>query len=116
VRVVVAAIVAIGSGTACSANDDIPAPIVSSVVPDTAPVGSVVTVSGSYFCQRPPSKSEDPTCTAIGTVRFGALSGIPSVYTDTTIMVEVPAGASGVVDLSVTAAGRTSNSITFTAQ
>jgi hypothetical protein len=49
-------------------------------------------------------------------VQFGALAGTPSVYTDTSIMVEVPAGASGRADITITAAGRTSNSIEFTAQ
>jgi hypothetical protein len=102
---------------ACSANDDIPAPIVSSVVPDHAPVGTIVVVNGSYFCQRPGSGSaEDPTCpSVVGTVRFGAVPGTPSSYTDVAIMVEVPLGLSGSADVSVTAGGRTSNSVAFTA-
>ena len=37
----------------CSASDDIPAPLISSVQPDSAPGGAVVVVNGSYFCQRP---------------------------------------------------------------
>jgi hypothetical protein len=99
---------------ACSANDDIPAPIVSAVVPDHAPANSVVVVSGSYFCGRPRSAVEDPTCAVSGAVHFGAVPGTPSTYTDVSIMVEVPAGASGATDVTVTAAGRTSNAVAFT--
>jgi len=112
-RVLLVALVALA---ACSANDDIPAPIVASVVPDVAAAGTVVVVNGSYFCQRPNTGSEDPTCAIVGAVHFGAALGTPSTYTDTSIMVEVPAGASGSAPVDVTAAGRTSNSVAFTAQ
>ncbi len=97
----------------CSLNEDIPAPHVSSVVPDHAAAGDVVMVNGDYFCQRPPS--DDPLCDITGTVTFSAAPGTPTMWTDTSIFVEVPAGITGTVDLAVTARGRTSNTIAFTA-
>jgi hypothetical protein len=104
----------LSSLVACSARDDVPAPVVSSVVPNHAPANAVVMVSGSYFCQRPNVNPEDPTCPVTGTVLFGAVPGVPSTYSDVSIMVEVPAGASGATTISITAGGRTSNSIAFT--
>jgi hypothetical protein len=110
-RVVIIALLVAG----CSANDDIPSPMISSIVPDHGPGGSVVTVAGSYFCQRPDTGTDDPTCDISGIVDFGEAPGAPSSYTDTAIMVEVPAGITGAVDVTVVAAGRMSNSVTFTA-
>ncbi len=99
----------------CSAGDDVPSPLISNVVPDHAPAGEVVTVNGSYFCQRPANITDDPNCNVVGTVHFGAAPGTPTSWMDTAITVEVPLGASGPADVQVTAAGRTSNSIAFTA-
>ena len=101
---------------ACSANDDVPAPQLSSVVPAAAPAGSVVTISGDYFCQRPNTGNEDPLCDTTGVVNFGASPGPVTQWSDTTIMVEVPQGALGSVALSVTVKGRTSNPIAFRVQ
>jgi hypothetical protein len=100
---------------ACSANDDVPAPLVSSVVPDRAPAGALVTVNGDYFCQLP-GDMEDPLCDTVGQVQFGAAPGTPSLWSETQIMVEVPQGIAGDVPLTVIALGRASNAITFTAQ
>ena len=99
----------------CSANDDIPSPLISTVTPDQAPAGAQVTVAGSSFCQRP-GTSEDPTCATSGTVHFDTVPATPSLWTDTAIMVEVPPGISGRVGVTVSAAGRMSNSVEFTAQ
>lgn len=96
----------------CSANDDIPAPQVAAVTPDHAPVGAVVTVSGQYFCQTPPM--EDPNCGVAGTVHFGTIPATPSTWMDTAIMVEVPTGITGTVDVEVTAMGKQSNTVSFT--
>lgn len=101
----------------CAANDDIPTPMIAAVTPARAPVSTIVVVTGDYFCQRPHNTGqEDPTCPVAGTVRFGAVPGTPSVYTETQIMVEVPLGVSGRADVSITAAGRTSNSVVFVAE
>ncbi len=97
----------------CSANDDIPSPLVSALNPSHAPPAAVIMVTGDYFCQQP-IMGEDNVCDAVGTVNFGATPGIISAYTDTSIMVEVPDGLSVPVPVSVTAAGKTSNSVTFT--
>ncbi|HEY4240892.1 MAG TPA: IPT/TIG domain-containing protein [Kofleriaceae bacterium] len=109
----------IASAAACSANDDVPAPSVGSVIPDHAAAGALVTVNGMYFCQVPEDGSDDdpdPMCTSTGEVHFGAAPGTPTNWSDTSIQVEVPDGLSGAVDLSVIAGGRESNSITFTAE
>ncbi len=100
----------------CSANDDVPAPLIATVVPDQAPVGATVMVTGEYFCQQPNTGSDDPTCDVSGSVRFDVVPGTPSSWSDTAIMVEVPSGVSGAAPVSVIAAGRVSNSVAFTAQ
>ena len=107
---------AVATLVACSAADDIPAPHISSVVPAAAVPGAIVTVQGSYFCQRPNTGNEDPLCTSTGTVDFGASPGTVTLWTDTAIMVEVPQGALGAVALSVTVTGRASNPVSFTVQ
>ena len=71
-------------------------------------------LAGSYFCQRPPNGQEDPTCDAVGVVDFGTVPGTTTSWADNTIMVEVPHGNVGAVDVSVSAAGRISNAISFT--
>jgi hypothetical protein len=96
----------------CSANDDIPSPLIASLNPDHGPAGAVIMVSGQYFCQAP--VGDDPACDTIGTVSFNAVPGIVSAYTDDSIMVEVPAGNVGHVTVRVTAAGKTSNAAGFT--
>lgn len=98
----------------CSANDDIPSPLIAAVVPNQAPVGATVMVTGQYFCQQPDTGSDDPTCDVSGSVRFDIVPGTPSSWSDTEIMVEVPSGVIGRADVSVLAAGRTSNSVEFT--
>jgi hypothetical protein len=99
---------------ACSASDDVPSPLVASVSPDHGPSGSIVLVSGSYFCQRPNNGQEDPTCDAEGVVDFGTVPGITTTWADNAIMVEVPHSTTGDVDVSVVAGGRISNSVSFT--
>ncbi len=101
---------------ACSASDDIPAPLISSVQPDSATGGSVVVVNGSYFCQRPDTGQEDPICDTPGEVQFGESPATVTSYTDTTIMVEVPQDLIGMVSLDVVADGRESNEVTFTGE
>jgi hypothetical protein len=101
------------SAFGCSANDDVPAPQVSSVTPDQAAPGSTVVVNGSDFCQQA-ATSEDPlACDNMGGVVFGVEHATSVQYTDTSITVEVPGGA-GTVQLAVSVAGRTSNAISFT--
>ena len=101
---------------ACSASDDIPAPMISSVQPASAPGGSVVTVTGSFFCQQPDTGDEDPICDTPGEVQFGAAPGTITSWTDTAVMVEVPQALVGAVSLDLVANGRQSNSVTFTGE
>jgi len=98
---------------ACSAGDDVPAPMLTSIVPNHGPVGAIVTLGGAYFCQKA-NIGEDPTCNTIGTVRFGTAQGTISTWNDQQIMVEVPAASAGQVDVTVIAAGRVSNGVGFT--
>jgi hypothetical protein len=104
----------IGS-SACSANDDVPAPAISAVQPDHAAPGASVTVSGSSLCQTPRSGSDvDPlACEHVGTVMFDTAPGVATSYTDTAVVVEVPALAPGPRDVAVSVAGRSSNRIRF---
>jgi len=99
----------------CAANDDIPAPLIASIVPDHATAGAIVMIAGSYFCQRPANGQDDPTCDTAGSVDFGTVPGVATTWADDAIMVEVP-HASGDVDVSVAAAGRISNSVSFTVE
>jgi hypothetical protein len=102
--------------SACSANDDVPAPSISGMQPDHGMPGITVTVSGSYLCQQPRADGSDVdplACMHIGTVMFGTAPGVVVSYTDTMATVEVPALPSGTVDVSVSVTGRNSNRIGF---
>jgi hypothetical protein len=86
---------AVIAASACSANDDMPAPQISSVSPNHGPAGNVVLVSGSYFCHQP--ATEDPlSCSNIGSIEFGTSVAVASQYTDNSIMVDVPNGTGSV--------------------
>jgi hypothetical protein len=111
----VVAVLAFGRLAGCAAGDDVPPPRVASVEPDHAPGGALVTLHGNYFCQRP-GMSEDLLCDSIGDVHFGAAPGTPTLWSDTAISVEVPAGVAGRVDVTVIARGRTSNAVAFTVE
>lgn len=98
----------------CAASEDVPAPQVASISPARATPGTIVMLAGSYFCQRPDNGQEDPTCGSTGTVEFATVPAVSTTWADNAIMVEVPSGTTGTVDVSVTAAGRISNSLSFT--
>lgn len=101
---------------ACSANDDVPAPMLSGVTPDRAAAGTSVMISGSYFCGQPSTDSEDVdplACALTGFVRFGSSDGTLLQYTDTAITAEVPASSPGPTRLVVNVGGRISNAIVF---
>ncbi len=101
--------------SACSANDDVPAPAISVVQPDHAAPGATVTVSGSSLCQSPQSGSDvDPlACDHIGTVMFDTTPSVATSYTDTAAVVEVPSLPPGPLDIAISVAGRSSNSLHF---
>jgi hypothetical protein len=115
--VLVRALAVVASLFACSASDDIHAPSVAGVAPDHAMPGVTVAVQGSYFCQQPDSQGGDVdplACANVGNVAFGSQVVIPQQYTDTSIMVQVPQAAPGPTSVSVTVAGRVSNTVSFT--
>lgn len=102
--------------SACSGNDDVPAPSISGMQPDHGMPGITVTVSGSYLCQEPQTDGSDVdplACMHIGTVTFGTTPGVVLSYTDTMATVQVPALTSGAIDVGVSVAGRSSNRISF---
>jgi IPT/TIG domain len=102
--------------SACSANDDIPAPALSAVVPDAATAGTTVMVSGSALCQEPRTSDGDGDpleCQHLGTMMFNTAPGVVVSYTDTMVLVEVPALPPGGVSVRVSVAGRSSNSLGF---
>ncbi len=104
------------SASACSANDDIPAPSISGMQPDHGMPGITVTVAGSYLCQQPQSNGGDVdplACMNMGTVTFGTAPGVVLSYTDTMVTVQVPALTPGTIDVGVSVAGRNSNRISF---
>lgn len=100
---------------ACSANDDVPVPTSRAVQPDHAVPGATVTVSGSSLCQMPQSGSDvDPlACDHVGTVLFGTTPSLAASYGDTAVVVEVPSLPPGPLDLAISVAGRSSNSLQF---
>jgi hypothetical protein len=101
----------------CSANDDIPAPELGSIVPSQAAGGAIVAISGSYLCQEPSPGSDEPgfQCNSDGVISFGQTPATATTdWTDTGVMVEVPSIMSGSVSVTATMNGITSNSISFT--
>lgn len=97
---------------ACSANDDLPAPRISSVAPSHATPGTIVAIAGAYFCHQP-ADADPLACKNVGSVYFGQLVANVSQYTDSAVMAEVP-GGTGVVPVTVAVLGETSNAISFT--
>ncbi len=98
----------------CVNNDDVPPPRIGDVQPASAPPGSVVSISGSGFCQLPASMTGDPAACDPGAVDFDTVPATISTWDDRSIMVEVPAGATGAVTLVVIANARSSNGVAFT--
>ncbi|MEY2882202.1 MAG: hypothetical protein RLZZ15_4582 [Verrucomicrobiota bacterium] len=70
-------------------------PAITQVSPNNGPVGTVVSLTGSGF-------------SADSTVSFGGTAATATVVSPTSITVPVPSGVSGIVDITVTAAGGTS--------
>jgi len=102
--------------SACSANDDVPAPAIAAVSPDHAAPGASVTVSGSYLCQDPRAEGSDIdplACGHVGAVMFDAAPGRVISYTDTAVLVEVPSLAPGRFGVTISVAGRSSNRFGF---
>lgn len=97
---------------ACGGNADVPAPRISSVFPEEGPPGVQVMIEGSSFCQQP-QDDEDPTCANVGTVLFDQQPGEVLEYTDTSILVTVPAHDPGMVRVVVHVIGRTSDGAGF---
>ena len=111
-RIALALVVA----AACSANDDVPAPVLASATPDHAGVGAIVMLSGSYLCQQPEGSGDiDPlACAHTGQVTFGVVPAIVTQYTDSSVTTEVPDLPAGEVEVGVATGGRTTNTIDFT--
>jgi hypothetical protein len=98
---------------ACSANDDFPAPQISSVNPQQAAPGSSVVIAGSYFCHQSEEDEQAQPCTVMGTIYFGTTLATALQYEETSITAEVPDGV-GTADIAVLVAGEHSNTVSFT--
>ncbi len=103
---------------ACSANDDIPAPVLASATPSSANVGTIITLSGSYLCQQPEgSDDSDPlACAHTGAVTFGVVPANVTQYTDSSITAQVPDLPAGDSQIGVATGGRETNTIDFTVE
>jgi hypothetical protein len=103
---------------ACSANDDIPAPVLASATPASANVNTIITLSGSYFCQQPEGSADsDPlACAHTGAVMFGETPANATQYTDSSITTQVPEMPAGDTQISVATGGRETNTIDFTVE
>ena len=93
----------------CSAGEDVPEPLIASVMPDHAAPGASVMIVGDYFCQEPVGDQ----CDNAGTVAFDATPANVGMYSEHSIMVEVPRAMTGPVEVRVIADGRTSNAAEF---
>jgi YD repeat-containing protein len=92
------------SGTSNSVNFSvIPPPSISSLTPATGPVNTVVTIAGSGF--------GIPQGTSV--VKFNGTVATPTSWSDSSIVVPVPAGAT-TGPATIVAGGTTSNGVTFT--
>src|SRR5678815_2408246 len=98
---------------ACVANEEIPVPGITALMPGHGAPGSTVTVIGKYLCQQPPRDDPNLPCTHIGTVTFDVTSANVMSYTDTMARVEVPAVSPGRFDVIVSILGRSSNRMPF---
>jgi hypothetical protein len=78
-------------------------PLLASLTPTSAPVGTSITVAGSYF----------GATQGASTIAFNGVLASPSSWSDTQITVPVPSGASS-GNVIVTASGLTSNALPFT--
>jgi hypothetical protein len=99
---------------ACNAGEDIPPPMIATLVPDHGPVAASVMIQGDFFCHQHDDGEGDPiACAQTGSVTFDDTPAIAGVYMDRLIVVEVPDLPGGTYDVVVTVAGRRSNAPDF---
>lgn len=80
-------------------------PVITSVTPSAAAVGSLINIQGAYFTGTIPSTG----------VKIGGVSATTwNVVSDSLIVAEVPAGSAGSAPVTVTNANGTSNSFAYT--
>lgn len=109
------AVVALALVGACTANDDVPAPVLASVSPAQASVGATVVISGSYLCQQPDGSDLDPlACAHTGSVTFGVVPASVSEYMDSQVTAQVPDLMVGATTIAIATGGLTTNTIGFT--
>ena len=95
-----------GAGTSpnsaqASATPAAPAPTITGLSPNSGAVGTAVTITGANFGSAP------------GTVTFNTVATTPSIWSPTTIVAPVPAGAT-TGNVVVTVSGVPSNGVSFT--
>jgi hypothetical protein len=82
----------------------LPTPTITSLSPNSGPVGASITISGSSFG---PSQGS-------GSVTFNGIFAAPTSWSDTSIVVPIPAGAATGQVFVVTTSGISSNGASFT--
>jgi len=80
-----------------------PPPIINSVGPDPAPVGTPITIGGANF----------GATQGTSTITFNGIAGAPTSWSATSIVVPVPSGAT-TGNIIVTVGGSPSNAVAFT--
>jgi hypothetical protein len=102
----------------CTAGDDVPAPVITSISPNHASVGTTVTIDGDYFCQEPETDESEPVaCPSPGIVTFGQSPATVGMYSEHRITVEVPTlEPAKKYDVTVAVAGRHSSPASFTVE
>jgi hypothetical protein len=95
----------------CSAGDDVPSPVITTILPDRAMPGTSILVSGFYFCGQPDADDEEAPfdCHNIGSVMFDGAPTSSNSYEDHQIMVIMPELGAGVVSVQVAVSARRSN-------
>jgi hypothetical protein len=99
----------------CTAGDDLPAPLISTVTPTHGQPGSSIELRGDYLCQQQELEEADPlACENVGTVVFDQTTSTPGSYTEHEVTAEVPGLEPGSHRIIVQVAGRHSNALSFT--
>ncbi len=108
---------------ACGGDDLAVGPVIDMVTPNSAAAGVSIELEGARFCGTNAEVDPDGTCTTppAGSVEFGAeapvMRGSIMSWTDTTITVGVPSGASaGLTSIVVKVNDEVSNIVEFTVE
>lgn len=111
-----AALVLATTLVSCSAGDDLPAPLISSITPRDGISGAPITIEGDYLCQQQETgELEDPLgCENVGSVSFDQTPANVGFYSEMMVTTDVPGLPPGTYRVVISVAGRHSNGVPFT--